>query len=199
MRRLRERQSVSLAVPTKDIEPTDVGCVMLLAEGDTALLQTVDPNGVEIVDPVDGVAVLGFQHDNRLVMLRGTARQLTPSLFSFQVMDGVGVRQLRSRTRLPVRVPVVVSAHGATEIHGCTTDLSCSGAALELRVPPLGSRFTLTLQLPDGGEPVVVDADVVRQTPVGLAVHFSEISHALALRIESFILTEKARAVWLAA
>lgn len=199
MRRLRERQPVSLAVPTKDLEPADVDCIVLLTEGDTALLQTVDPRGVTIVDPVDGVAVMGFQYDDGPVMLRGSAQQLTPALFSFHVSDGIGVRQLRLRTRLHVRVPAVVSAPGATDIHGWTVDLSRSGAALELHEPPLGDTLRVTLRLPDGHDPMVADATVVRRTPHGVAVHFPDLAADLARRLEAFILTEKARAGWSAA
>lgn len=199
MRRLRERQPVSLAVPTKDIEPTDVDCIVLMTEADTALLQTASPDGVQIVDPVDGVAVLGFQHEDRPVMLRGTAAQLTPALFAFRVSDGIGVRQLRGRTRLRVRVPVVVSAAGMTDIHGFTIDLSRSGALLELREPPLDQDVDVSLQLPDGGGALSIPARIVRRTPDGLAVHFADIADEAARRLETFILTEKARAVWVVA
>jgi hypothetical protein len=188
-----------LAVPTKDVEPTDVDCVVVMTEADMALLQTSDPRGVQVVDPVDGVSVIGFQHEDRPVMLRGTATQLTPTLFAFRVSDGVGVRQLRARTRLRVRVPVVVSAPGMTDIHGVTVDLSCSGALLELREPPLDATFEVSLRLPDGGAPLSLPAQIVRRAPEGFAVTWPEIPPAAARRLETFILTEKARAGWVAA
>jgi hypothetical protein len=197
VRRLQERQPVSLAVPTRDPEPLDVDCVVLLTEADMALLQTRAPAGVQV--PItDGVSVIGFVHEGRPVMLRGTAQQLTPTLFTFRVSDGIGVRQLRGRTRLQVRVPVVVSAAGAAEMHGWTIDLSRSGAALELPSPPMAETFGLTLRLPSGDQ-LVVTAQVVRSTERGLAVTFPEITDEAARRLESFILTEKARALWAAA
>lgn len=197
MRRLLERQAVSLALPTKDLEPVDLDCVVLLTESDMALLQTRAADGVSVA-LVDGVAVLGFVHDGRPVMLRGSAQQLTPTLFTFRVSDGVGVRQLRGRTRLQVRVPVVVGAPGAADIEGWTIDLSRSGAALELPHPPLRDSFTVTIRMPTG-EPLTVAAEVVRSTARGLAVTFPGIADEDARRLESFILTEKARAVWAAA
>jgi PilZ domain len=196
VRRLRERQPVSLAVPTKDLEPTDVDCVVLLTEADMALLQTRAADGIAVA-LVDGVAVLGFEHEGRPVMLRGSAQQLTPTLFTFRVSDGIGVRQLRGRTRLQVRVPVTVTCGGA-EIDGWTIDLSRSGAALELSRPPAADDFTLVLRMPDG-EPVTVAAQIVRATATGLAVTFPEITPEIARRLESFILTQKARALWAAA
>lgn len=197
MRRLRERQAVSLAVPTKDLEPVDVDCVVLLTEADMALLQTRKPNGIQ-VQLVDGVAVMGFVNEGRPVMLRGSAQQLTPTLFTFRVSDGVGVRQLRGRSRLRVRVPVTVTVPDTAPISGFTIDLSCSGAALELREPPAGLEFELRLLLPERG-PLTLACRIVRELEVGLAVTFVDIRQDAARGLESFILTEKARALWVAA
>jgi hypothetical protein len=197
VRRLRERQAVSLAVPTKDLEPIDVDCVVLLTEADMALLQARKPNPVQ-VPLVDGVAVMGFVHDGRPVMLRGSAEQLTPTLFTFRVSDGVGVRQLRGRSRLRVRVPVTVTVTGEEPIEGFTIDLSRSGAALELRRPPAALEFELRLLLPERG-PLTLSCRIVRELETGLAVTFVDISPEAARGLESFILTEKARAVWVAA
>ena len=197
MRRLRERQAVSLAVPTKDLEPVDVDCVVLLTEGDMALLQTRKPNGIQ-VHLVDAVAVMGFVHEGRPVMLRGSAQQLTPTLFTFRVSDGIGVRQLRGRSRLRVRVPVAVTVPGTAPISGFTIDLSCSGVALELREPPAALEFELRLLLPDRA-PLTLDCRLVRELEVGLAVTFVDISPEATRTLETFILTEKARAVWIAA
>jgi hypothetical protein len=197
MRRLRERQAVSLAVPTRDPEPVDVDCLVLLTEGDGALLQTRRPDGVQ-VDIVDGVSVIGFVHEGRPVMLRGTAQQLTPTLFTFRVSDGVGVRQLRGHTRLRVRVPVTVCVAGAAPIEGWTIDLSRSGAGIELREPPAADTFTLTLRLPER-EPLVLAAEIVRELPTGMGIAFTDPPPEASRILESFIVTEKARAVWLAA
>jgi hypothetical protein len=197
VRRLRERQAISLAVPTKDLEPVDVDCVVLLTEGDMALLQTRKSSGIQ-VQLVDGVAVIGFVHEGRPVMLRGSAQQLTPTLFTFRVSDGIGVRQLRGRSRLRVRVPVTVTVPGTPPISGVTIDLSCSGVALELREPPPALEFELRLLLPERG-PLTLACRVVRDLDVGFAVTFVDISHDDVRTLETFILTEKARAVWLAA
>jgi hypothetical protein len=197
VRRLRERQAVSLAVPTKDLEPVDVDCVVLLTEADMALLQTRKPNGVQ-VELVDGVAVMGFVHEGRPVMLRGAAQQLTPTLFTFRVSDGVGVRQLRGRSRLRVRVPVTVAVPGEEPIDGYTIDLSRSGVALELRRPPAALEFEVRLLLPGRG-PLTLSCRIVRELEAGLAVTFVDVPEEAARDLESFILTEKARAVWVAA
>lgn len=197
MRRLRERQAISLAVPTKDLEPVDVDCVVLLTEADMALLQTRKSSGIQ-VQLVDGVAVIGFVHEGRPVMLRGSAQQLTPTLFTFRVSDGIGVRQLRGRSRLRVRVPVTVTVPGTPPISGFTIDLSCSGVALELREPPPALEFELRLLLPERG-PLTLACRFVRELEVGFAVTFVDISHDDVRALETFILTEKARAVWIAA
>jgi PilZ domain-containing protein len=198
VRRLRERQAVTLAVPTKDVEPVDVDCVVLLTESDRALLQTRRPNGIQ-AQFVDGVAVIGFVHEGRPVMLRGSAEQLTPTLFTFRVSDGVGVRQLRGRSRLRVRVPVTVTVPGTAPISGFTIDLSRSGAAIELREPPAALEFELRLLLPERA-PLTLACRIVRELEAGrLAVGFVDLTQDAARGLESFILTEKARAVWLAA
>ena len=196
MKRLRERQAVTLAVPTK-FGPIDVEAVVLLTEGEQALLQTRRKDGVR-AKLVDGVTVLGFMHDARPIVLRGSAQQLTPTLFTFRVSDGVGVRQLRGRSRLRVRVPVTVTVPGTAPVAGWTIDLSRSGAAIELREAPGGSEFALELRLPER-EPIVLTARIVRELAIGLAVEFPHLPPEAARELESFILTEKARAVWLAA
>jgi len=197
MRRLRERQPLSLAVPIDDQDTpvADLDCFVLLTEGDSAFLQTADPRGTTVV-PIEGASVIGFVHDGRPVMLRGTAEKLTPALFRFRVSDGVGVPQLRGCTRVRVRVQVVVSAEGTANAHGFTVDLSRSGALLDVLAPAVDRDLNVTFSLPDGGPPLKLLAQPVRSTPEGVAVHFVEPPPEASRRLESLILTEKARALW---
>ncbi len=197
MRRLRERQPLSLAVPIDDpdVQVADLDCLVLLTEGDSAFLQTADPRGTAL-EPIEGTAVIGFVHDGRPVMLRGTAEKLTPALFRFRVSDGVGVPQLRGSTRVQTRVPIVVSVEGAGDAHGFTVDLSRTGALLDVLAPAVDRDLNVALSLPDGGEPLRVVARPVRSTPQGIAVHFVDPPPEVSQRLESLILTEKARALW---
>lgn len=197
VRRLRERQPLSLAVPVDDQDNpvADLDCLVLLTEGDTAFLQTADPRGTT-VEPIGGTAVIGFVHEGRPVMLRGTAEKLTPALFRFRVSDGVGVPQLRGSTRVDTRIPVVVSAEGSRDTHGFTVDLSRSGALLAVLAPAVDRDLNVTLELFDGEPPLKVLARQVRRTPQGIAVQFVDPSPEAARRLESLILSEKARALW---
>jgi hypothetical protein len=194
VRRLRERQVVSLAVPTHDpdLEVADLACLVLLTESDMALLQTVDSAGVA-VDVAEGVALIGFEHEGRTVMLRGTAEQLTASLFAFRVADSASIKQLRSSSRMDIEVPVVVSVSDLTEIPGATVDLSRGGAMLELRELPPDGDLVVTLKLPEGREPLTLSARLVRRTDTGVAVHFFDPPPADVRRLESFILSQKTR------
>jgi PilZ domain len=197
MRRLRERQQLSLAVPVDDQDApvADIDCFVLLTESDTAFLQTVDMRGTA-VEPIEGTAVIGFVHDGRPVMLRGTAEKLTPALFRFRVSDGIGVPQLRGSTRVQVRMPVVVAAEGTADVHGFTVDLSRTGALLEVLAPAVDRDLNVTLALPDGGSPLKLVGRPVRSTLQGVAVHFVDPAPEASRRLESLILTEKARALW---
>ncbi len=197
MKRLRERQPLSLAVPVDDQDApvADLDCLVLLTEGDTAFLQTTDARGT-VVEPVQGTAVIGFVHDGRPVMLRGTAEKLTPALFRFRVSDGVGVRQLRGSTRVQTRIPVSVVAERARETRGFTVDLSRSGALLAVHVPAFERELSVTLEIPDGDPPLHVRARPVRRTPQGIAVQFVDPSADATRRLESLVLSEKARALW---
>jgi PilZ domain len=197
MRRLRERQPLSLAIPIDDQDTpvADLDCLVLLTEGDTAFLQTADPRGTAL-QPIEGTAVIGFVHDGRPVMLRGTAEKLTPALFRFRVSDGVGVPQLRGSTRVQVRVPIVVAAEGTADAHGFTVDLSRTGALLDVLAPAVDRDLNVTLALGDGSPPLKVVARPVRNTQQGIAVHFVDPAPEASRRLESLILTEKARALW---
>jgi hypothetical protein len=197
VRRLREHQPLSLAVPVDDQENpvVDLDCLVLLTEGDTAFLQTVDPRGTS-VEPIEGTAVIGFVHDGRPVMLRGSAQKLTPALFRFRVSDGVGVPQLRGSTRVRTRIPVTVSAEGTATAHGLTIDLSRSGALLDVLAPAVDRDLNVTLALTDGEPPLRLVARPVRRTPRGIAVQFVDPPAAAVRRLESLILAEKARALW---
>jgi hypothetical protein len=197
MRRLRERQQLSLAVPTTDpdFEVADLDCLVLLTEADTALLQTTSPRGFDL-PLAPGVALIGFEHEGSQVMLRGVAEQLAPTLFAFRVSDGVSLRQLRGSSRMDVAVPVVASASGMTDIHGATVDLSRTGALLDLPQPPLEGNLLLTLDLPGAAEPLRLTAQQVRHGERGLAVRFVDSDPDMLRRLESFILTAKVRALW---
>ena len=79
---------------------------------------------------------------------------------------------------------------------GFTVDLSRSGALLDVLTPAVDRDLNVTLSLPDGASPLRLIARPVRSTPQGIAVQFVDPSPEESRRLESLILTEKARALW---
>jgi PilZ domain len=199
MRRLRERQLVTLGFSAgrEREDPVDAPFLVVLIEAENVLLQSV--TSTPPVLPTTGeAAMLAFEHEGRLVMLRGVAIALTPTLFTFRVGDGIGIRPLRERARLCVSVPATVAVAGRPEIRGTTIDISAGGAALALPEHPADAEHEVTLELPDGSAPLTLPSVVVRHTPEGVAVRFRDPCPAAVRRLEGFIVVEKARAVWAA-
>src|SRR6266516_8223919 len=110
MRRLQDGQAVSLEVESLE---TNLECRVIAIEGDEA---TLDPiyQAFSMSVPTTGTnSMLTFEHQSRLVMLRGRVRREDDGLH-FTVTDRVTVQQRRRYARVEVALPVLL-----TPLKGC--------------------------------------------------------------------------------
>src|ERR687887_14059 len=126
MRRLRDGQAVSLEVESLE---TNLECLVIAIDGNEA---TLDPvyQAFSMSVPTTGTnSMLTFEHQGRLVMLRGRVRREDDGLH-FAVTDRVTVQQRRRYARVEVALPVLL------------TPLDAAGApgGLAQRTPLLGHR-----------------------------------------------------------
>lgn len=179
MRRLRERQDVTLLVGA-----THLRCRVVAVDRQEAALQPVVAPRVSRQE-LEGPASLIFGHQGILVALKGRARWAIDDEddLRFTVRDGVQVPQQRSSSRLQIPLEARVGAAPAR-----TIDLSADGLSLEgSGFGPAGAALDLELDLPDHEPPLRCAARVVRATPELTAVQFTGLEAADRERLSRFI------------
>ena len=94
----------------------------------------------------------------------------------------------RRGERVPTRVPVIVTLQNGVPVYCLSTDLSLSGAHLDLAAEfvPDVDVVTVCLALPD--EMLQVSARPVRTTARGRAIEFVEVRPSERSRLASYIL-----------
>lgn len=112
-----------------------------------------------------------------------------PRLSEFdQEWERIGSRTNRRRgERVPTRVPVIVTSPSGVPTYCLSTDLSLSGALLDLApefVPDV-DVVTVCLALPD--EMLEVSARPVRTTPRGRAIEFVDVKLSERSRLAAYI------------
>lgn len=179
MRRLRERQDVTLLVGA-----TQLRCRVVAVNRDEAALQPVVAPRVSRQE-VEGPASLIFGHQGILVALKGRARwnEEAGDDLRFTVRDGVQVPQQRSSSRL--RIPLDVRVDGAS---ARTVDVSADGLSLEGGTfGGAGAELDLEVEVPDHEAPLRCRGRVVRATIALTAVQFTDLPSADRDRLSRFI------------
>ena len=179
MRRLRERQDVTLLVGA-----TQLRCRVVAVNRAEAALQPIVAPRVSRQE-VEGPASLIFGHKGILVALKGRVHWSDDSHddLRFAVRDGVQVPQQRSSSRLQIPLGVRVDGSPAR-----TVDISADGLSLD------GGTFgaadasvDLELDLPDHEPPLRCTGRVVRSTIALTAVRFTDLDPADRDRLSRFI------------
>lgn len=130
-----------------------------------------------------------------------------PVVSLFARFDQANRQQRRAHFRTAACVQVEYIARsdaglpGARKVLATTRDISGGGALLEVKSPEAeGAEINVQLALPDGGEPLVVDARVVRSTEDGkgrpvLGIQFIGVEPRQESRLVRFVVREQARRV----
>lgn len=179
MRRLRERQDVTLLVGA-----TQLRCRVVAVNRDEAALQPVIAPRVSRQE-IEGPASLIFGHKGVLVALKGRVHWSDNASddLRFAVRDGVQVPQQRSSSRL--QIPLDVSVDG---VQARTLDISADGLSLDGGTfGQAGAALKLELELPDHEPALRCGGTVVRSTVALTAVKFSGLEPADRERLSRFI------------
>jgi c-di-GMP-binding flagellar brake protein YcgR len=193
MRRLRDGQAVSLEVEALE---TNLECLVIAIEGNEATLDPIYKSFSMSVSTVGTNALLTFEHQGRLVMLRGRARREDDGLH-FAVTDKVTVEQRRRYARVEAALPVMLTPlNGSGEPAGKPVatrsfDVSADGVLLEAQISPTLQRLRLSLLLPDGAPPVECDVRLIRQVGWRSALRYSGISDCDRERLKCFVAERK--------
>jgi c-di-GMP-binding flagellar brake protein YcgR len=193
MRRLRDGQAVSLEVETLE---TNLECLVIAIEGSEA---TLDPiyQAFSMSVPTTGTnSMLTFEHQSRLVMLRGRVRREDDGLH-FTVTDRVTVEQRRRYARVEVALPVLLTPLGQNgepagkPVETRSFDVSADGVLVEAQISPTLPRLRLSLELPDGDSPVECDVRLIRQVGWRSALRYSGIADCDRERLKCFVAERK--------
>ena len=179
MRRLRERQDVTLLVGA-----TQLRCRVVAVNRDEAALKPVVAPRVSRAE-LEGRASLIFGHSGILVALKGRARwgEGSDDDLRFTVRDGVQVPQQRTSSRL--QIPLDVRVNG---IASRTLDISADGLSLEGGTyGNADDAVTIELDVPDHQGPFTCHGRIVRATIELTAVQFTDAAPAQRERLASFI------------
>jgi c-di-GMP-binding flagellar brake protein YcgR len=194
MRRLRDGQLVSLEV--KGLE-SNLECLVLAVEADEAILEPVYTDYARGV-PVRGASsTLMFEHQSRLVMLRGRVQRDGDGKLHFGVTDRLAVSQRRRYARVEASLPAVLrpldargsplSAHVQVRTH----DVSADGLLVEAQISPNVARLRLWMCLPDDSYPIECDVAVVRQIGFCSALRYLDMTEADRERLRDFVARAK--------
>ncbi|HEX2085523.1 MAG TPA: PilZ domain-containing protein [Solirubrobacteraceae bacterium] len=183
MRRLRERQDVTLLVGA-----TQLRCRVVAVNRDEAALKPFTAPRVSRQE-LEGAASLIFGHRGILIALKGRASWgVEEDDLRFTVRDGVQVPQQRSASRLRIPLDVSVLTVDGERVQGRTLDVSAAGVSLE------GGGFGapddvlgLELDLPDHQPPLACRGRIVRGTIEKTAVEFADLEPADRERLARFI------------
>jgi c-di-GMP-binding flagellar brake protein YcgR len=197
MRRLRDGQAVSLEVEALE---TNLECHVIAIEGNEATLDPVYRSFSMSVSTTGANALLTFEHQGRLVMLRGRARREDDGL-RFTVTDKVTVEQRRRYARVEVALPVLLTPLGADgapagkPVETRSFDVSADGVLVEAQISPNLPRLRLSLELQDGDPPVECDVRLIRQVGWRSALRYSGISECDRERLKVFVAERKREAL----
>jgi PilZ domain len=183
MRRLRERQDVTLLVGA-----TQLRCRVVAVNRDEAALRPFTPPRVSRQE-LEGAASLIFGHRGNLIALKGRASWgEEEDDLRFTVRDGVQVPQQRSASRLRIPLDVTVLTAAGERVQGQTVDVSAAGCSLA------GAGFGgpadvvgLELDLPDHQPPLACQGRIVRGTIEMTAIEFTDLGGAERDRLARFI------------
>ena len=193
MRRLRDGQAVSLEVESLE---TNLECLVIAIEGGEATLEPVYQAFSMSVPTTGTNSMLTFEHQGRLVMLRGRVRREDDGLH-FTVTDRVTVQQRRRYARVEVALPVLLTpldgsgAPAGKQVETRSFDVSADGVLLEAQISPDLPRLRLSLPLPDGGPPIECDVRLVRQVGWRSALRYSGIADEDRERLKCFVAERK--------
>jgi hypothetical protein len=177
VRRLRERQDVTLLVGT-----TQLRCRVVAVDRDEAALKPVVAPRVSRQE-LEGAASMIFAHKGILVALKGRARWTGDDDVRFAVRDGVQVPQQRSASRL--RIPLDVTVGDQTTR---TVDVSANGVSLAGGgFGAAGEVLDLELDVPDHEGVLRCRGRVVRTNPTLTAISFEGLPAADRDRLSRFI------------
>src|SRR3954447_8656082 len=193
MRRLHDGQAVSLEVESLE---TNLECLVIAIEGNEATLDPVYKSFSMSVPTTGTNSLLTFDHQGRLVMLRGRARREDDGLH-FAVTDKVTVQQRRRYARVEVALPVLLTPlNGSGEPAGKQVetrsfDVSADGVLVEAQISPTLPRLRLSLPLPDGGPSIECDVRLIRQVGWRSALRYSGIGDEERERLKCFVAERK--------
>jgi c-di-GMP-binding flagellar brake protein YcgR len=196
MRRLRDGQDVSLEVEALE---TNLECLVIAIEGNEATLDPIYKAFSMSVSTTGANSLLTFEHQGRLVMLRGRVRREDDGLH-FTVTDKVTVEQRRRYARVEVALPVMLTPLGADGTPGKPVetrsfDVSADGVLVEAQISPSLPQLRLSLELPDGEPPVECDVRLIRQVGWRSALRYSGISEGDRERLKCFVAERKREAL----
>lgn len=193
MRRLRDGQGVSLEVESLD---TNLECLVVGVEGDEAILHPLY-RAYSMSVPTSGTnSMLTFEHEGRLIMLRGRVRRADDTL-EFKVTDRVSVPQRRRYARVDIALPIVLTPLNAEgkpygqPVETRTRDVSADGVLVEAKISPDLPGLHISLPLPDGLPPSECNVRVVRQLGWGSGLRYSGISDETRARLKEFVAETK--------
>jgi hypothetical protein len=182
VRRLRERQDVTLLVGTAQLR-----CRVVVVNGKEAVLQPSDPPRVSRHE-LEGTASLIFGHAGNLVALKGralwNAHEGDELDLRFSVHDGVHLPQQREASRLGIPLAVRVGTAPARTVDVSADGLSLEGAAFG----GPGTLLELELDIPDNQAPLLCRGRVVRTSPALTALQFVDLPPADRERLARFVL-----------
>jgi c-di-GMP-binding flagellar brake protein YcgR len=197
MRRLRDGQAVSLEVEALE---TNLECLVIAIEGNEATLDPIYRSFSMSVSTTGTNSMLTFEHQGRLVMLRGRVRREDDGLH-FTVTDKVTVQQRRRYARVEVALPVLLTPLGADgepagrAVETRTFDVSADGVLLEAQISPTLPRLRLSMELPDDGPAVECDVRLIRQVGWRSALRYSGIAECDRERLKCFVSERKREAL----
>ena len=183
MRRLRERQDVTLLVGA-----TQLRCRVVAVNRDEAALRPFTAPRVSRQE-LEGAASLIFGHHGNLIALKGRATWgEEQDDLRFTVRDGVQVPQQRSASRLRIPLDVTVLTTAGERVQGQTLDVSAAGCSLA------GAGFGapddvvgLEVDLPDHQPALACHARIVRGSIEMTALEFTDLGDADRDRLARFI------------
>jgi c-di-GMP-binding flagellar brake protein YcgR len=197
MRRLRDGQAVSLEVEALE---TNLECHVIAIEGSEAILEPVYRSFSMSVSTTGANSLLNFEHQGRLVMLRGRVRREDDGLH-FTVTDKVTVEQRRRYARVEVALPVQLTPLGAdgepagSPVATRSFDVSADGVLVEAQISPTLPRLRLSLDLQDGDSPVECDVRLIRQVGWRSALRYSGLADCDRERLKCFVAERKREAL----
>jgi hypothetical protein len=198
MRRLVSGQLVRLDL---DDEESGLDCQVRHVAGPVALLDRLEeiPAPLEAMLPAGSFCMMLFTHHGGMVALRGVATGASEDLtqLAFVVADGVQVKE----RRVAERVAMVARAHvrpldgdgaGGPGIETYTANISLGGVLVN-RSPKLvpAHRHSIELFLPGESEPICAEAQLARETPVGLGLMFTAVDDEHHLRLARLIVAHQ--------